>query len=143
MRGSALLYPAANVLHVTALMVFFAAVAAMDARLLGLWRSLPIKAVISCARPLAVAALLVQAGSGFCLFVAEASALVTNPVFQAKMAMIVLGLANVAALQAVCGGRLRTMPPGERVPAGARLIAAVSLAGWLTTAALGRLIGYF
>jgi hypothetical protein len=143
MRLSPFLYPAANVLHVLALMVFFAAVAAMDARLLGAGHSLPLSAVISACRPSAAAALVVQAASGLCLFAAEATALVTNDVFRLKLMVIALGLANVAVLEGCYGTRLRDQPAGQSLPAGARAIAAVSLVGWLTTAALGGLIGYF
>jgi hypothetical protein len=133
-RNSVFFYPAANILHVLGVMSFFGLVAAMDLALLGVGAR-PARQVITRLRPYAVAVLVLIAASGSVLFVAEAAAIAANPVFQLKVILILLGLANVVGNELV----LRTRGDGSRL---ARLTAGVSFAAWLGVAGLGRLIAY-
>jgi hypothetical protein len=134
-RESLLLYPIANVTHVLAVLVFFAAVAAMDLRLLDVFAGMPARAVIARLRPVAFAALAVIAATGFTLFATEAVATGRNPAFQLKLLAILLGLANVGVNEWV-------LHLGGEGSALARLSAAFSLLVWLTVAACGRSIAY-
>ncbi|MBK8211298.1 MAG: hypothetical protein IPK78_16415 [Rhodospirillales bacterium] len=142
MRGSIWLYPLFNVVHVLALLIFFAAVATMDARLLGSLGQMAVADVLRPCRRISATAFVVQATSGMLLFSADAAAVSVNPVFLAKMLVVGLALANVVALESRWGRALAHLPVGAPVPAGARLCAGISLAGWLAAAALGRLIAY-
>ena len=142
MRGSIWLYPLVNVVHVLALLIFFAAVASMDARLLGSLRQVPVADVLRPCRRISASAFIVQATSGILLFSADATAISANPAFLAKMLVVVLALANVVAVESAWGRALAALPVGAPAPAGARLCAGLSLAGWIAAAALGRLIAY-
>ena len=133
-RNSVFFYPAANVLHVLSVISFFGLVATMDLALLGVGGR-PVKQVIARLRPFAVALLLLIAATGSVLFVAEAVAIAANPVFQLKVILILLALANVVGNEMV----LRSRGDGSAL---ARLTAGVSLFAWLGVAALGRLIAY-
>lgn len=142
MRGSSFLYPLANVLHILGLACFAGAIAIVDARLLGAFAQLPLRAFVGRWRRVAMAAFAVQVGSGFLLLAAEASAIAENPVFRLKMLLIVIGLVNVAAFDLVtkpglAGGE------GGRPPTATRVSGAVSLLVWISVAAAGRLIAYF
>lgn len=137
-RDAVWLYPAANVLHVVAIVLFFAAVAAMDMRMLGYARAIPAGVAVRSLRPYAIAAFLLVALSGFVLFTAEATALAVNPVFLAKVALIGVGLANVVALELAWRRRDLTFD----VPGLARGMAALSVGLWLVVVALGRFIAY-
>jgi hypothetical protein len=75
------------------------------------------------------------------LFAADAIAIAANPAFRLKMLTVALGLANVALLESVYGRGLRATIP-TAPPLGARICAGVSLASWIATASLGRLIAY-
>jgi hypothetical protein len=134
-RQSVFLYPLANVTHVLAVLVFFAVVAVMDLRLLGVFKGLPAVDLIARLRPVAIAALVVVAATGVTLFVPEAVAIARNPAFQFKLVAIMLGLANVAL-------NTRTLRRAGEGAALVRLTAGLSLALWLTVAACGRLIAY-
>ena len=142
MRGSWFLYPLANVLHIIGLAGFAGAIAIMDSRLLGAFQAMPLAPFVSRWRQIAVVAFAVQVVSGVLLFSAEASAIIENPVFRAKVLLIVVGLANVAVFELVTKPGLATWREG-RPPPSARLSGAVSLATWLAVAAAGRLIAYF
>lgn len=142
MRGSAWLYPLVNVAHILALMVFFAAVAVMDTRLLGGLQQVRVTVILRPCRRIAVGAFLVQAASGVLLFSAEATTVAVNTAFVAKMVVIVLALANVIAVESLWGRVLGALPAGFALPPGVRLCAALSLGSWIAAAALGRLIAY-
>lgn len=134
-RDSVYLYPIANVVHVLAVLVFFACVFAMDLRLLGVIRGEPATAIVARLRPASIAALIVIAASGATLFVPEAAAVARNPAFQLKMAALATGLLNVALNE-------RAMRRLGETSALARGTAAFSLIVWLFVAAMGRGIAY-
>jgi hypothetical protein len=131
-RRSPLLYPAANILHVLAIMGFFALVAAMDMALLGRRGRTAARDVVAALRPSAALLLALVAATGVVLFTPEAVAVAANPAFQAKLVLILIGLANVIANDWAI----------RRSEGLARLTAGLSLLAWLGVAALGRLIAY-
>jgi hypothetical protein len=136
MRSSVFLYPLANVVHVLGALTFFAAVAAMDFRILGRSGVAGTRAFIARVRPIAVAGFLVQAATGLMLFAPEASHIGSNPVFRLKVLAILIGLANVLVLEIAI-----RRPAG--ISGAVKTSAVASLALWLGTATLGRLIAYF
>lgn len=135
MRESAILYPAANVLHVLAVLVFFALVAAMDLRILRVLSGPPPADVIARLRPAATGALTVIVVTGALLVLPEATRMVRNPAFLAKLAVIGLAVVNLAANDLA----LRRGSDGS---VALKATAGMSLALWLVVAALGRLIAY-
>lgn len=137
-RNAVLIYPVANVVHVVAVLVFFGSVLVMDARLLGALRGEDYEAVIARWRPVAIAAFVVIAGSGFILFVPEAAAMGRNISFQIKAILVLIGLANVLAM----GRALRHPGAFGAVPVTARVLAGLSILIWLAVAACGRFIAY-
>ena len=118
-----------------AVVAFFGLVATMDLRLLRVFAGEPAGVVVARIRPFAVAALFVIVAAGLILFSAEAVALARNPVFQLKVAAIVLALVNV-----VVSTRLLRLQ-GENAGV-VRITAGLSLILWLLIAALGRTIAY-
>lgn len=74
------------------------------------------------------------------MFAADARSLVGNPMFERKLVMIGLALAN-AALFALLWRR-SVAGWGAHVPVAARLSGLMSLLFWLLAAGFGRLIAY-
>ena len=134
-RRSSLLYPAANILHVLTVMGLFALVAVMDLALLRALDGARARRIVAAYRPFAALLLVLVAATGLVLFAPEAVALAANPAFQAKLALLGLALANVAANEFA----LRGWGGGAGL---AQLTAGFSLLAWLCVAALGRLIAY-
>lgn len=142
-RQSAWAYPAANVGHIVALALFAGAVAVMDVRLLNLISGSPLRTVIRPARRAALAAFVLLLATGSALFIAEASHVAANRVFQVKLLLILAALVN-----AFIGGRIlarlwAVTPEAADPPPSLRRCAAVSLLIWLSVATCGRLIAYF
>lgn len=142
-RQSTWIYPAANVGHIVSLVCFAAAVAVMDLRLLGVFAATAPGPLIAKTRRFVIAAFCGLAATGFILFSAEASHVAVNPVFQIKMALVVLGLFNVGVFELAARRWLATLPAGAATPLPARAAGFASLGIWLAVAASGRAIAYF
>jgi hypothetical protein len=140
-RDNKLLYPVANVVHLLAVLVFFASVAAMDLRVIGIIQGGPIDQVIAKLRPIAMFALGVLVLSGFVLFAPEAAAMVKNISFQLKFGAIGFGMLNVLLFKGMTRRRFGAEPMmSASFPV--RLSASLSLVTWLTVAAAGRFVAY-
>ncbi len=103
-RQSTWIYGAANVGHVAAVVVFAGAVAIMDVRLLGGFAGTPAGEVLRKVRRDAVAAFCAILLTGAVLFIAEASHVALNPVFQIKAVLIGLVLINVLVFEVAGSG---------------------------------------
>jgi hypothetical protein len=142
-RQSTWLFPVANVGHVLALALFAGALAVMDVRLLGGLAATSPAHVLMRARSVAIAAFVLLAVTGFMQFSADASHLIVNPVFQIKLALIGLGLLNLAIFEFGVKGSVTGLGPGVAMPASAKTAGLMSLAIWIVVAACGRSIAYF
>ncbi len=143
MKSSTYLYPFINAGHILSLMVFFAAVAVMDLRLLGGLKTLAPGPTIRDARRIAIAAFVVIAATGGLMFLAEAAELSSNWVFLSKLALIGFALLNVVALEFAFARSISAAGPNDDLPALVRVSAALSLLLWLSIAMFGRFIAYF
>ncbi|CAN7444328.1 hypothetical protein LJR225_002950 [Phenylobacterium sp. LjRoot225] len=139
-RGSEFGYPLANLAHLLGLVMLVGSIGLLDLRLLGLFRRSPLSALAPNLIALAAAGLTLQVISGFIMFSADAAPLMRSTVFRWKLAVIAAALVNVVAIHLRWRRGLEAW--NERIPAAARVLAAVSLALWLSAAALGRLIAY-
>ncbi len=124
------LYPAANVAHVVGATLLVGAIMVFDILALR-GRFDQARAISDVALPVAVAGFVLILISAPVLFAAEASALVRNQVFLAKMALLLVGLGNVVLFYA-------RRPEGRAAMAHA----AVSAVVWLTVVIAGRSIAY-
>lgn len=137
LRESTLAYPLVNTLHIVGIALLFGAIVPLDLRLAG-WRreASAVDALSRLLLPVAVFGFLVAASAGLLLFATDARAYAASPLFQAKIVLIALALANALALRWV---DWRKPGPSKRVA----LAGAASVALWLGAIVLGRLIGYF
>jgi hypothetical protein len=136
-RGSGWLYPLANMTHVLGAALLVGAIATFDIQVL---RRAPGAGIIvlRAVTPVAVAGVLAQFASGIVLLSADATPVVVNPAFQFKMAMLALGLVNVAAFR----WRFRAALAKDLPIEGASGLAAFSLACWVLVLLAGRFIAY-
>ncbi|EKV30056.1 putative membrane protein [Caenispirillum salinarum AK4] len=135
LRFSRWTYPAVNAGHVLGLALLVGAVVPLDLKLLGLWPAVARRDVERLLAPVAAVGLATAIVTGLLLFSVQARDYASLGLFQAKMALVVLGAANALAALALRrrgGGR-----PGLE-----KLLAAVSLLCWPTALAAGRFIGY-
>jgi hypothetical protein len=140
MRGSPALYPAVEILHIVGFVVLVGSILALDLRLLGLGRAIPIQPMAQLLLPLSRSGFLLAISMGFLLFSADAAHVVRNPAFQTKLLLIAAALINIVI--AHTGPWRRVAVWGAEVPAGAKVTALASLLLWLSAVCAGRLIAY-
>lgn len=108
----------------------------LDLRVLGYARGLATATLSRAVLPLGVLGLVLLIASGAVLFAADARALAASPVFQLKLALILLALVNALVF------RFAWKSPVDDAPLGARALAAASLILWLGVITAGRMIAY-
>jgi len=79
-----------------------------------------------------------QAVSGVLLFCADAGPFTRSPLFQIKLLLIALGVANAWAFRR----RFGDFEEGAEPPTAARIMAAASLGLWTTATVIGRWLAY-
>jgi hypothetical protein len=130
-------YPLILTLHTIGLAMLVGTSAALDLRLLGVARGLPLRP-LQAVFPLMWAGLVVNAATGVLLFAADATVKGAQPVFWVKLGCIALGVGAAVRIRAV------VFAHADRagVPAAARLLAVWSLAAWTGAIVAGRLMAY-
>ena len=135
-RGLSWLYPLANLLHVLGAALLVGGIAVFDlAVVLRRDGAIPVHRV---ALGVAAFGLALQIPTGVVLLSAEATAAGMNPAFLFKLAMIGLGVLNVAVFHLRFG---RALADGV-LPPSATLYAALSFLAWTLALLAGRAIAY-
>ena len=130
-------YPVANTVHVLALVLLLGGIGLVDLRVAGMFRTLPLQPLSRALVPIAALGVLILAASGSILFAADAGALARQDTFRLKLVLIGIALATVALFRLRYGAVVADPPP-----AGARLLALISLLLWTGVAICGRMIAY-
>lgn len=141
LKQSALLYPLVNVGHVIGIAVIAGAIAALDLRLLGFARSIPVEAAERFLRGIVLAGLIIAVPTGVLLFVPDAITLSQSATFLVKLLLVALGLANAALFILLWRGRMGKW--NTNPPLAGRVQAVASLMIWFGAVSAGRLIAYW
>ena len=132
-------YPSILFLHTIGLGFLVGASAAIDLRILGFARRLPL-APMEDFFPVVFIGFWINAVSGIALVMADATALLTNPVFYVKMGFIVLSVVSTRLIRSHVF-RDPLVEKGEVRMIG-KVLAATSLVCWLGAITAGRLTAY-
>jgi hypothetical protein len=135
MRLSRWGYAAVNALHVLGIGLMFGAIAALDLRLMGWRRDLPLSALARLLQPVAIGGLLLAIAMGGLLFLADPTGYAGMPLFQLKLGLIGLAIANALLLNLGPGLAKAT---ARRL----RLSGALSLGLWLSALVAGRFLAF-
>jgi len=130
-------YPTILFLHTMGLGFLVGLNAAIDLRIIGFARKVPLAPMESFYK-IMWAAFWVNALSGTALLIADATTKLTNPVFYIKMSFVALAVINMAAIRR----RVFHRPPVD-VAAFGRALAITSLIFWGGAITAGRLMAYF
>lgn len=133
LRGSLWLYPLLNTAHLLGIALLIGPILVHDAAVLGLGSVAHRDALRAVMPRIAGGGLALALIAGVGLWLARPYDYAVHPVFQAKMAVLALALANIGFVHGLAG----RLGPGAL-----RAGAVVSAAAWLAVLLLGRLIGY-
>lgn len=140
LRRSGTAYLLVNAGHIASIGLLFGAITALDLRLLGAARTLPLAAAAPYLSRLAAAGLVLALLTGMCLFAVNPQSYLDNPAFLTKLGLLALGVVN--ALWLHCRVPWTTALQGESTPTSVKLHAAMSLFLWLGAIVAGRWIGF-
>ena len=147
MRQWLCLYPSVEIVHIAGIGLLFGSIAVFDLRLLGLSKSIPVRALANHVLPWTAASFVLIVPSGLMMFTAHASDFIQSGVFVLKMGLILAAGLNAALFHTITfrtadvwdSEEMRKLPP----PPSARLAGALSLLLWILVIACGRLLAYF
>jgi hypothetical protein len=142
MRHELWLYPAVEIVHIAGFVVLVGSIAILDLRLLGLGRTLSVRALTRHVLPWTVGAFALIVPSGLLMFSAHASDFLTNRAFQLKLLLILCAGVNAALFHVGAYRTVRQWDGDVAPPAAARAHAGVSLLLWFSVIACGRLLAY-
>lgn len=133
-------YLLVNAAHILSIGMLFGAILALDLRLLGLARAVPLPLIAPYLSRLAGTGLALAIVTGLCLFSVRPVEYAANPAFLWKLGLIGLGLLNVLTVH-YSSGWTAVLGSGSPPPS-LRIAAAVSLATWTSAVIAGRWIGF-
>ena len=136
---SLLAFPAIIALHAIGMGLLVGANIAMDLRVLGFAPRIPL-AVLDALFPVMTIGFWVNAASGFLLLLAYPAKALTNPLFYAKLTLIVLALAAARTIWKRMPGSQETV--GKPVASKLKMLAGFSLAMWGAAIVAGRFLAY-
>ncbi|PYS12895.1 MAG: hypothetical protein DMG15_12835 [Acidobacteria bacterium] len=131
-------WPILETLHFLGLILIVAAIGALNLRLLGFVKDLPV-APLHRLLPWGIAGLVINIITGILFFIGMPFFYAWNPLFHLKMASVVVAGSILVLFH--CSSAFRSwakLGPGEDPPAFAKFIAASSLFLWLVIIVLGR-----
>ena len=142
MRHELWLYPAVEIAHIAGFVVLVGSITVVDLRLLGLGRTLSVRALTRHTLPWSAAAFVLIVPAGVLMFAAHASDFAGNSAFRLKLALIALAGVNAALFHLKPYRSVDAWDRDVAPPAAARAHAALSLALWFSVIACGRLLAY-
>lgn len=141
LRASRYAYPLVNAAHILALAALFGSILALDLRLLGMWRTVPLAPLARVLPRVSAAGLALAVLTGIALFSVQPFDYLAHPVFPLKLALIALGAANALLLHRTAGWRNLLAGDGV-IPARVRTAALLSLLGWTGVIVAGRMLAF-
>jgi hypothetical protein len=142
MREDVLLYASVEILHILGFVILVGAVVMFDLRVLGLSRSISVRALARHLLTWSVTALLVVVPTGLMMFSSHASDFIGNRAFQLKMALLLAAGINAAIFLTGPFQTVARWDTNAPAPLGAKASAAASLVIWISIIACGRLLAY-
>ena len=142
MRQWLWLYPSIEIVHIIGFVTLVGSIAMFDLRVLGLSKSISVRALARHTLPWTLGALLLIVPSGLMMFTAHAADFVSNRAFVLKMTLLMAGGANALWFHL---GPYRTVALWDSsvpAPPAAKASAALSIALWLAVICCGRLLAY-
>jgi len=144
LRNSTYMYPLVNAGHILGVALLVGGIVPLDLRLLGLWRKYPVTVFVDVLRMTSATGLGLAVVCDVLLFATAAADYAGSTLFQAKIALVLVGLSNALILAQVLKRRaIRSLPMEAAMPPALRAGAVLSLVVWISVLILGRLLGYF
>lgn len=134
-------WPVAEIVHFIGLALVLGIAGLFDARLMGFFQHIPVRAVHEL-MPYAMGGFLLNLLTGLIFFVGHPEQYVHNRAWWFKVACLALAGVNALVFERVLSVRTLPLGPGDDTPAAAKVIGAISLAAWLGVLFWGRMLPF-
>ena len=142
-RNSIPAFPLIEAAHVIGATLVFGMILILDLRLLGLtWGRRPFTAVADDVLKWSWAAFAISVVSGVLMFITSAPAYYVNVYFRAKIVALGLAGLNMLIFEVTARRTVTTWDREPAAPATGKVVAAASLAIWITVIFLGRWVAF-
>jgi hypothetical protein len=141
-RSTSWLFSFGEIVHFIGLCVLLGSLLFIDLRLMGYFRNLSIKSVLSLL-PYTLFGFLLNAASGWIFFTSNPASYIENPAFLLKMFLIFLAGLNAAAFTVLEHRSMVLLGPGQDTPMLTKVLACTSLLLWFGVLLLGRWLPIF
>lgn len=142
LRASPGLYAATEIAHTVGFILLVGAVFFFDLRVLGMVKSLSVRALARLLLPWSWAALLVIIPTGLAMYAVNADILLESGVFKLKMGLLLAAALNAIFFLTGPYVGVKQWDVGASAPLAARLSAVASIFLWLGVISCGRLLAY-
>jgi hypothetical protein len=142
MRHDLWLYPTVEIVHIIGFVTLVGSIIVLDLRLLGLSKTLSVRALARHTLPWSIGALALIIPSGLLMFITHAGDFISNPAFITKMSLLFCAGINAAVFHAGVFRSVAAWDVGAATPAAAKIHALLSLLIWFSVLACGRLLAY-
>jgi hypothetical protein len=142
MRHDLWLYPSVEIFHIIGFVTLVGSIIVLDLRLLGLSKTLSVRALARHTLPWSIGALALIIPSGLLMFITHAGDFISNPAFITKMSLLFCAGINAAVFHAGVFRSVAAWDVGAATPAAAKIHALLSLLIWFSVLACGRLLAY-
>jgi hypothetical protein len=138
-EGSLWAFPIVLILHTVGLAFLVGANVALDVRLFGFARGLPLRAMLPFFKTMWLG-FWINAGSGVLLLITYPTKALTNPLFYVKLGLIAVVIAHARSVRA----QIVSDPAfgAAQLPTITRVTAAAALVCWFAAITAGRLLAY-
>lgn len=141
LRASRWVYPLVNTGHIFGFALLFGAIIPLDLRVLGLWRSIPLRSLSTVLVPVALTDVGLAVVMGGLLFAVRAEKYAALSIFQLKLLFVAGAIINAVLLHTssawAAAQDCRGVMPGRL-----RVTALLSISFWTAAIVCGRMIGY-
>ena len=134
-------WPASETLHFIGLAILVGVVGAIDLRLLGVAKGLPLVSLHRLV-PWGIVGFVINLITGFLFFAGSPYQYIHNPAFQLKMLFILLAGINVLVFYLTVFHEVEGLGAGDDAPLPAKVIAAISLFLWIGVMYWGRMLPF-
>lgn len=136
-------FPWVESLHVLAIVTVFGTISIVDLRLLGIAsHRRSISALLGDLVPFTWGAFVIAAATGSLLFTSNATGYAKNPLFQAKIILIVAAGLNMLAFNLITSKTIASWDEAPAPPFAAKIAGSTSLLLWTAVLVLGRWVGF-
>lgn len=140
-RQSSWFYPILEIVHIVGIVLLVGPALMFDLRLLGFSKKIPVPDLAGYLLPWSRSALWLVIPSGVLLFITNATSLSGDPTFWIKIFLLLSAGLNATTFHRFTSKKFEK-PGLNRLPAGAKAAALLSITIWLAVIACGRLLAY-